>query len=103
MAYETDWSGQLHSTVHLYSHPQSVEVCLGSKDKDNLSHHLFSPRQSCVSLAGLNCATEDDLEYPIPLPSIPSAKIIGVHHHIWFMRLGMEPRALYMLGKHSTD
>lgn len=97
MAYETDWSGQLHSTVHLYPHPQSVEVCLGSKDKDNLSH-LFSPRQFRVSLAGLNRAM-----HPIPLPSFPSARIIGVHHHTWFTRLGMEPRALYMLGKHSTD
>lgn len=64
MVYETDWSGQLHSTVHPYPTPRVwrsvlVPKALGrDKDNDNLSHHLFSPRQSCVSLAGLNCAMQ---------------------------------------------
>lgn len=74
------------------------------RQRQSISSSFFPKTVSCILGWPQPCyATEDDLEYPIPLPSFPSAKIIGVHHHTWFTRLGMEPRALYILGKHSTD
>lgn len=76
MAYETNWSGQLHSTVHPYPHPQSVEVCLGSegsgqRQRQSISSSFFPKTVSCIlGWPQPSYATGDDLEYLIPLAFI---------------------------------
>lgn len=47
MAYETDWSGQLHSTVHLYPHPRVWRSVLVPETK-TIYLIIFLPQDSLV-------------------------------------------------------
>lgn len=123
--YESDWSGKSHSKAALCPHcppptprawrskgeQNTNNARLGSKGsgqrQDCLSHSriLFSQIGSSVLGWPQTCyGTEGDLEYLIPLClPFPSAGIIGVTTTPGLDGDGMEPRALYMLGKHSIN